>query len=163
MGPYDEEPEYAAECFQMVERMGIPDVEFTGRIQVTDYLGWMDMTILTSISEGQPLTILESFAAHVPVIATDVGNCRGLLHGEDDEFGDAGILTHIMNIEEIANAMVHLAENPQIRREMAGAGYQRLIRKYKIEDMKKTYEAIYREAAQRQNLEWEEQTEENRQ
>lgn len=163
MGPYDEEPEYAAECFQMVETMGIPDVEFTGRIQVTDYLGWMDMTILTSISEGQPLTILESFAAHVPVIATDVGNCRGLLHGEDDEFGDAGILTHIMNIEEIANAMVHLAENPQIRREMAGAGYQRLIRKYKIEDMKKTYEAIYREAAQRQNLEWEEQTEENRQ
>ena len=99
----------------------------------------------------------------MPVIATDVGNCRGLLHGEDDEFGDAGILTHIMNIEEIANAMVHLAENPQIRREMAEAGYQRLIRKYKIEDMKKTYEAIYREAAQRQNLEWEEQTEENRQ
>ena len=156
MGPYEEDPEYAAECFKMVETMGLLDVEFTGRIQITDYLGWMDMTILTSISEGQPLTILESFAAHVPVIATDVGNCRGLLYGEDDEFGRAGILTHIMNIEEIANAMVYLAENPEERRQMANAGYQRLLRKYKIEDMKKTYVGIYREAAHRQNLEWEE-------
>lgn len=155
MGPYDEEPEYAAECFKMVEQMNISDIEFTGRIQVTDYLGWMDMTILTSISEGQPLTILESFAAHLPVIATDVGNCRGLLYGEDDDFGKAGILTHIMNIEEIADAMVYMAENPEARRQMARAGYRRLIRKYKIEDMKETYENIYRNAAKRQNLAWE--------
>ena len=154
MGPYDEEPEYAAECFKMVEMMEIPDVEFTGRIQITDYLGWMDMTILTSISEGQPLTILESFAARVPVIATDVGNCKGLLYGEDDDFGKAGILTHIMNIEEIANAMVYLAENPEVRSQMAEVGYRRLMRKYKMEDMKKTYEGIYREAAQRQHLVW---------
>ena len=112
------------------------------------------MTILTSISEGQPLTILESFAAKVPVIATDVGNCKGLLYGEDDTFGKAGIVTHIMNIEEIANAMVYLAQNPEVRKEMAEVGYQRLLRKYKIEDMKQTYERIYREAAERQHVAW---------
>lgn len=157
MGPYDEDPEYAAECFQMVKTMAIPDVVFTGRIQVTEYLGWMDVTILTSISEGQPLTILESYAAHVPVIATDVGNCRGLLYGEDDDaFGRAGILTHIMNIEEIANAMVFMAENPKERKQMGEIGYQRLMKKYKIEDMKKTYAKIYREAAEKLHLEWEE-------
>lgn len=155
MGPYDEEPEYAAECFKMAEQLELSDIEFTGRINVTDYLGWMDMTILTSISEGQPLTILESFAAYVPVIATDVGNCRGLLYGEDDDFGKAGILTHIMNIEEIANAMVYMAENPEERRRMARVGYRRLMRKYKIEDMKKTYEGIYRKAAERQNINFE--------
>ena len=155
MGPYDEEPEYAAECFKMAEQLELSDIEFTGRINVTDYLGWMDMTILTSISEGQPLTILESFAAYVPVIATDVGNCRGLLYGEDDDFGKAGILTHIMNIEEIANAMVYMAENPEERRRMANVGYRRLIRKYKIEDMKKTYEGIYRKSAERQNINFE--------
>lgn len=155
MGPYDEEPEYAAECFKMAQQLEISDIEFTGRIQVTDYLGRMDMTILTSISEGQPLTILESFAARVPVIATDVGNCRGLLYGEDDDFGKAGILTHIMNIEEIGNAMVYLAENPKARKQMADVGYRRLMRKYKIEDMKKTYEGIYRQAAERLNKVWE--------
>ena len=155
MGPYDDEPEYAADCFLMGDQLELSVLEFTGRINVTDYLGWMDMTILTSISEGQPLTILESFAAYVPVIATDVGNCRGLLYGEDDDFGKAGILTHIMNIEEIANAMVYMAENPEERRRMANVGYRRLIRKYKIEDMKKTYEGIYRKAAERQNINFE--------
>lgn len=156
MGPFNEDPDYAAECFRMVEAMQIQDVEFTGRIQVTDYLGWMDVTILTSISEGQPLTILESYAAHVPVIATDVGNCRGLIEGEEDDFGRAGIITHIMNVGEIAEAMVYMARNPEERKAMGEAGYKRLMKRYKIEDMKQKYEEIYRECAKRQNLEWEE-------
>ena len=63
MGPTNEEEDYAKECFDLVELMHIPDVEFTGRVNVTEYLGGIDMTILTSISEGQPLTILEGFAA----------------------------------------------------------------------------------------------------
>ena len=156
MGPYNEDPDYAAECFRMVETMKIQDVEFTGRIQVTDYLGWMDVTILTSISEGQPLTILESYAAHVPVIATDVGNCRGLIEGEEDDFGRAGIITHIMNVGEIAEAMVYMARNPEERKAMGEAGYKRLMKRYKIEDMKQKYEEIYKECAERRNLEWEE-------
>lgn len=111
MGPWEEDREYAEECFQLVSDMEIPDVVFTGRINIRDYLGRMDVTILTSISEGQPLTILESYAAHKPVIATDVGNCYGLIYGESDDFGAAGIVTHIMNIEEIAQAMLDMAAN----------------------------------------------------
>ena len=119
------------------------DEVFTGRINVSEYMGGLDMTILTSISEGQPLTILESYAAHKPVIATDVGNCRGLIYGEDDDFGEAGILTHIMNVEEIADAMIQLATHPNRRKRMGENGYKRLMRKYKVVDMQKTYEQIY--------------------
>lgn len=90
MGPCDEDEEYARECYEQVEALGLTDVVFTGRINIRDYLGRMDVTILTSISEGQPLTILESYAAHVPVIATDVGNCSGLIFGENDDFGAEG-------------------------------------------------------------------------
>jgi glycosyltransferase involved in cell wall biosynthesis len=112
----------------------------------------MDMTILTSISEGQPLTILESYAAKKPVIATDVGNCRGLIYGEDDDFGEAGILTHIMNVKEIADAMVNLAANPALRKRMGENGYQRLMSKYTIEQMKDTYEQLYRQCAKDQGI-----------
>lgn len=143
MGPMDEDEEYANECTELVSLLGIDDVEFTGRINVTDYMGGLDMTILTSISEGQPLTILESYAAHIPVIATDVGNCRGLIYGEDDDFGAAGILTHIMNVAEIADAMVKLGKSRQLREKMGEAGYKRLMRKYRVEDMRKTYSDIY--------------------
>lgn len=157
MGPCDEEKEYAQECFDLVETMKLKDVVFTGRIDVRDYLGRMDMTILTSISEGQPLTILESYAAKKPVIATDVGNCRGLIYGEDDTFGDAGILVHIMNIQEISQAILTLARDEKKRCAMGENGYRRLMKKYRIEDMKETYGKIYSEFARGMNLAWSEE------
>lgn len=156
MGPWDEEQEYAKECFDLVEAEGIPDIEFTGRVDVRKYLGKMDMTILTSISEGQPLTILESFAAHKPVIATDVGNCRGLIMGESDELGAAGIVTHIMNVEEIARAMVSMARNKEMRLQMGEIGYQRVLNKYQYTFMIDAYRGIYSDFARNMGLEWEE-------
>ena len=143
MGPMDEDEKYASECFELVEAMGIRDIVFTGRVNVTEYLWQMDVTILTSISEGQPLTILESYAAHKPVIATDVGNCRGLIYGEDDGIGQSGILTHVMNVEEITAAMVELATDEQKRLEYGENGYQRMMGRYKLTDMQSTYRNIY--------------------
>ncbi|MBP5494150.1 MAG: GT4 family glycosyltransferase PelF [Lachnospiraceae bacterium] len=145
MGPTDEDEEYAKECYELVEVMEIEDVIFTGRVNVTDYIGKMDFTILTSISEGQPLTILESFAAKKPVIATDVGNCRELIYGEeDDDAGTAGILCHIMNVEEIAHAMTELALNTEKRYAMGEIGYTRVMNHYRIEMMKDKYDDIYK-------------------
>ena len=143
MGPCDEDEEYAKECFDIVEAMELEDVVFTDRVDVTQYMGRMDFTVLTSISEGQPLTILEGFAAKKPVVATDVGNCRGLIYGESDDYGQAGILTHIMNVEEIANAFVALAMNPEMTKQMGEVGYRRLMDKYLISQMKDTYKEIY--------------------
>lgn len=154
MGPCDEDKKYADECFELVQMLGVKDIEFTGRIQVKEYLGRMDFTILTSISEGQPLTILESFAAGKPVIATDVGNCRDLIYGENDTFGAAGILTHIMNLEEISQAMVELAKNESRRLTMGEAGHKRVNAFYRMDQMHKVYEDIYKQFAEKKQLEW---------
>ena len=56
-----------------------------------------------------------------------------------------GILTHIMNIEEIANAMLTLAANEKMRHEYGENGYRRLMNKYTIKQMRSTYADIYRE------------------
>ncbi len=159
MGPWDEE-EYAQQCVELAEIMGISNsVVFTGRVRVQDYLGRMDMTLLTSISEGQPLTILESFAAKKPVIATDVGNCKGLILGEADDFGPAGMVAHIMNVEEIAQAILHLAHREALRREMGESGYRRVTARYRIEQMREVYRGIYRDFAKSQGIEWREPAE----
>jgi len=156
MGPCDEDKEYAQECQELVEQQGINGVYFTGRIDIRDYLGRMDFTILTSISEGQPLTILESYAAHKPVIATDVGNCRELIYGEDDGCGTAGILTHIMNVSEISNAIVEMANSPAMREEMAQCGYKRVMKRYQLHQMKKTYRDLYRKMCAKYECDWSE-------
>lgn len=152
MGSWEEESEYAEECFELVNTMGIPDVEFTGNVDVKQYYGRMDMTILTSISEGQPLVILESFAAHKPVIATNVGNCRGLIQGEYDDYGAAGIVTRIMNVEEIAYAMTAMARNEEMRIQMGENGYKRVLSRYQLSHMQEAYKKIYQDFAESMHI-----------
>lgn len=157
MGPADEDEEYAKECYEMVERLKVKDVVFTGQIQTKEYIGKMDMLILTSISEGQPLIILEGFAAKKPVIATNVGNCEGLLYGENDDYGPGGILVPVMNIGKISDAIVELALDKEKRETMGENGYQRVLGKYQIQDMRITYEKIYRDMAEKNGVDWPEQ------
>ena len=142
MGPTDEDEEYAKECFELVDALKVEDIIFTGRVNVTEYLGRMDFTLLTSISEGQPLTILEGFAAHKPVVCTDVGCCRELVYGEDGN-GTAGILCHIMNTAELASAMVDMGKSSRLRQEMGENGYKRVAAGYQIHQMVDAYRDIY--------------------
>ena len=55
---------------------------FTGRVNLLEYLGKIDVVVLTSLSEAQPLVILEAGAAGVPVVATDVGACGEMILGQ---------------------------------------------------------------------------------
>ncbi|MFZ7121844.1 MAG: GT4 family glycosyltransferase PelF, partial [Eubacteriaceae bacterium] len=145
MGPLDEQKEYANECIEIVKSLGLKDVEFTGLVNVGDYLGKMDISILTSISEGQPLSILEAFAAKVPCVATNVGNCHGLIYGERDKYGDAGIVVPIMSISKIADAIVKLAQDSELRKEMGEAGYQRVTNCYTNDNFLEKYHKLYNE------------------
>ena len=149
--------EYARECYEYVDYLGVSDIVFTGLIDTRDYMGRMDAIILTSISEGQPLVILEGYAARKPSIATDVGNCRGLIYGEDDDkLGAAGILAHVMNVDEIAAAMVFIAQERDKAREMGEVGYRRMMSRYKLSDLKNAYSALYRQLGEELGIEWRE-------
>lgn len=93
MGGVDDE-EYGAECHALVDTLGVRDLIFTGRVNVVEYMEKLDFAILTSISEGQPLSVLESLAARRPCVTTEVGCCRELLEGAPgDDFGVAGFVT----------------------------------------------------------------------
>ena len=150
MGPTDENPEYYEECLELMKSFGVKNIVFTGRINVKDYLGKMDMTILTSISEGQPLSILESMAASKPCIATDVGGCRELLYGgERDSLGKSGIIVPVMSVDKIANAIVELATDEELRAEMGYTGRLRVKAFYQNEQVAKTYRELYEECKSR--------------
>lgn len=145
MGGMEESREYAEECLEMVEDMQIQDVEFTGTIQVKDYIGKMDFLILTSLSEGQPLSILEGFAARKPYIATNVGNCKGLILGEQDDYGRAGYVVPVMRVNEIAKAILKLAEDKEGREKMGETGYHRVCVHYDEEQVFRRYRQLYEE------------------
>lgn len=144
MGDLSEAKDYAAECQQMVHDMGIEDVEFTGVIKASDYIGKMDILMLSSISEGQPLSILEAFTARKPFIATNVGNCKGLIEGEFDNYGPAGIVVPIMGVTGMSQAILRLADDAKLREKMGEAGFKRVRDHYDEEECFNRYKNLYK-------------------
>ena len=145
MGGVDDE-EYAAECYTLVEQLKLENVIFTGRVDIISYMEKLDFTILTSISEGQPLSVLESFAARRPCVTTDVGCCRELLNGKPgDTFGEAGYCVPPMYREGLAAAMERMCESRRLRLRMGENGQARVKAYYRQERMLQKYRELYRE------------------
>ncbi len=149
-GPEDDK-EYAKECYDLVERLEVKDIKFLGSIDVVKRMVEFDFTVLSSISEGMPLSVLESFAAGRPCITTDVGNCKELLSkvADDDEFGIAGICVPPMDIPELTNAMIIMCNQPEKRYSMGVAARNRVAKYFLHEDMIRKYLGVYDEVFKR--------------
>src|SRR5690606_4327256 len=117
-GPIDEEPEYYEECLKLANALQLDGGIFTGTVPILDHIGKMDMLALSSISEGQPLAILEGMAAGKPYVCTDVGSCSELLHGSGDGIGHAGIIVPVMDHVRMAEAILRLARDAELRATM---------------------------------------------
>ena len=86
MGPTDEDEAYFEECGQLVADFGMSDcVTFTGSVRIADLLPTIHVVVLTSLSEAQPLVLLEAGAAGIPCVATNVGACREIIEGTAGE------------------------------------------------------------------------------
>ena len=147
LGDTDDE-EYARGCRALVRQLCIKDIYFTGMVDVMAYMPKFDFTVLSSISEGQPLAVLESFAAGRPAVVTNVGCCRELIEGTgSDSFGPAGIVVPPMHKERLAGAMIAMGRDAAMRRRMAVAARKRAGTYYRLSMSMKRYRELYDELA----------------
>lgn len=151
LGPMEEDAEYAQDCQRLASALGLADaIAFEGKKNLADELHDLDVLVLTSISEAQPLVVLEAGAVGVPVVSTDVGCCRELLEGrtaEDRALGPAGRLTPIASPGATARAVLELYADADLRRAMGESLRQRVERFYSQSAMIATYRQTYGELA----------------
>src|SRR5690606_22955080 len=117
------------------------------RQPMCDIYPQLDVVALTSISEGQPLVMLEAYANRVPVIATDVGACRELIEGADEadrRTGAAGVTTRVASPTDTAAALLYLARDKTLRKNMGLAGYQRVTLRYQQDQVISQYDQLYK-------------------
>jgi len=149
MGPTDEDAAYAEECRAMIATLDLGrNVEFTGRVRIDDYLGRIDVVVLTSISEAQPLVILEAGAAGIPCVATDVGACREMIMGRDDEdppLGAGGAVTALSDPAAIAGSIADLLTKAEYRERCSQAIRRRVQRYYNKIELDAVYGELYRD------------------
>ncbi len=150
-GPYAEDPTYFDECSKIVKFLHIEDkVHFLGMSKIMEELPRMDVLVLTSISEGLPLGVLEGMAAGKPNVCSDVGACRELMFGRtqpDRALGRAGRLTKIMSPAETAHALIGILSNPETCVKMGVAGRKRAEQFYGMTTMLGDYRDLYGELA----------------
>ena len=99
-----------------------------------------DVFLLTSISEGIPLTLIEAMAARRPVVSTRVGGV-----GEVVEERKTGLLAASGDALALADHLVSLAENPALRQEFGRLGRHRAEEFFSETQMMERYDRLYRE------------------
>ena len=99
-----------------------------------------DVMLLSSMSEGIPMSVLEAMTNGRAVIATRVGGVPTLV-----EDGVNGLLVPAGDEAAFSQAIHRLASDGQLRREMGRAGHARARALFGVDRMVSAYEVLYRE------------------
>ena len=146
-GPEDEDEDYTRECKLLVESLGLSHVvKFRGFGKPDDIFPQVGLSVLTSVSEGQPLVVLEGFAAGIPAVTTDVGSCSELIYGVDDDdqaLGAAGAVVPIADPAAFADAALALLSDPERWQSASRAAIARVETFYDEVDMIARYQSVY--------------------
>ncbi len=102
-------------------------------------LGRAGLLVLSSLSEGVSLTLLEGMARGLPVVATRVGG-----NPEVVEEGVTGLLVPPRDPPALANAMLRLWSDADLARRLGAAGRRRVEEHFDVRQMVARYEAMYR-------------------
>ena len=132
--------EARASLEQLVGQLELTDVvRFAGaRPNEPNLHRLFDVSVLSSVSEAFPNTILEAMAAGRPVVATRVGGVMdAVLEGE------TGLLVPARAAADLATAIEHLLLQPGLRRAMGQAAQRRAREKFHATSVLLTLESLY--------------------
>jgi glycosyltransferase involved in cell wall biosynthesis len=138
--------DYEAEYKRLTIELGLSDkATFCGYIdhdRVPDFLGTLDIFAMPSTSDGESFGVaaLEASATALPVVATRVGGVPEVVMD-----GVTGILVERSNVTQLAEALIKLIENPELRLRMGRAGRIYVEQKYRWQDNVAAMINLYRE------------------
>ena len=132
-------PEYTKSCLELIEELDLQEnFKLMGnRSNPEELFLEGDISILTSISEGFPYTVIESMACGVPVVSTDVGGVKEAL---DDS---SGFTCKPKDAEDIGSKVVKLLKDENLRKEMAVNARNRVLENFTLKKFIAEYETVY--------------------
>jgi sugar transferase (PEP-CTERM/EpsH1 system associated) len=121
--------------------LGLNDrVRFLGyHADVAPFLSGADLFVLSSVSEGISIALLEAMASGLPAVATDVGGNREVILD-----GRTGHLTPAGSAEALADAIVRIASDPDAMERMGRASRRRVEEEFNLRQVVTRYEELYR-------------------
>jgi len=136
-------PEMPA-CRDLTRYLNLQDaVRFLGqREDIPAILPAGDVMLMTSLSEAHSVSLLEGMACRLPIVATRVGGVP-----ETVVDSETGLLVAPGDAEAIAEAVIRVLSDPNLRVRMGQAGFVRVQSTFRQETMHQQYLKIYRHLA----------------
>ncbi len=97
------------------------------RNDATALLAGFDAFVLPSSKEGMAFSLLEAMAARLPCVATDVGAAKWML-------GDAGLVVPKMDPKALAEAMLRVIREPELRAKLATGARHQIETRFPLEE-----------------------------
>ncbi|MGB9692923.1 MAG: glycosyltransferase [Candidatus Sumerlaeaceae bacterium] len=137
---------YVQEMRTLAAELGIANrVTFTGlRNDMPSILARSDVFVSASRNEAQPNIINEALVAGVPVVATNVGDCRAMLR--DGEFGE---VVPPENPHALAAAIARILDDRQAARARARRAQAEIIREFTSPTFWQPVEQVLEELARK--------------
>lgn len=122
-------------------QLGISDrVIFTGkRSDIPEVLSAMDVFVLSSLTEGQPMALLEAMAAGVPAVCTSVGDVPKILRR-----GQAGLIVPPSDSNALAEAILKVLNDPALASGLSASALRTVKEEFSSGRMAAEYRACYK-------------------
>jgi glycosyltransferase involved in cell wall biosynthesis len=129
----------------LIVALGLTDrVQYVGpqdRRALADLYRGSSAFVLSSNEEGQGIVIVEAMASGLPIVAT---SCIGPSEMVTD--GVEGLLSPVGSVDSLADAIVRIATDPELRRRMSHAARSRAVREFSLETAEAQLCRVYRTA-----------------
>ncbi|MDX6475822.1 MAG: hypothetical protein QOH95_1333 [Gaiellaceae bacterium] len=125
---------------RLAAELGIGDrVVFTGfRSDAARVVAAADVSVLLTYSEGFSNVVLESMAAGVPVVATDIPSNREAIRDGAD-----GLIVAVGSAEATADAIGSFLAHPELARAVSAAARVRIAKQFSLEAQAERTMALY--------------------
>lgn len=132
-----------------LRRLGLEDrVRLAGeRDDVPDLLASADVFVLSSVSEGLPVSVLEAMAAELPVVASRVGGVPELVAD-----GETGFLVPPRDPQALAAALERLVDDGELRRRLGAVGRVRAETRFGLNAFRRAHLELYAAELARRSL-----------
>ena len=137
-GSLDADVPYVERCRRLIEELDLGETfQFGGfHSAPAEVFNIGDISVLSSISEGFPYTVLESMSCARPVAATDVGGVREALEG-------FGLVVPPRDAEALGEAVVTLLTQHDLRAEMGRRAREQVLAHYRTSHSVGGYRRLY--------------------